>query len=209
MAKSRGSRKTQAKRTAKGQKTITAKIDDAARDADITERLLQGTRQVDIAKEFGLTQARVSQIAARIHKDYTRTAYKNLERRLGGLLHESELIKKEAWNEWFKSKDRKRIKTQTKVVNGVTETVTIEETELGDRGYLETIGRQMQFEAALLGIAKGSFVPRNNAEDLPAKPPEGQTQGVIGPVNIQVNQINQMPVEALEALDRLKGLFKE
>lgn len=118
----------------------------------ISELLVQGWCQRDIAKELGLSKYVVHRDIKVIERHRKMVAVKNVDELRQRELAKLDLIEREAWAAWERSKKKFKkdtIKTRKKILLYAEHR---EEERTGDRGYLDIILACQKRRAELQGL---------------------------------------------------------
>jgi DNA-binding CsgD family transcriptional regulator len=178
---------------ARGRKKRDEEYSIAKRQKDVSRLYLKGFSQYEIAEKLDISQPTVSNDIKRLKTEQTKFGVRNLDQRLGRLLAESALIKEEAWKAWVRS----------------TMVGEIEEKGIGDRGFLDTIGKQLIYEARVTGLLKGEGIIRTRQADdetNQAIPIEPATEPMQLTQNIQINQFRGFQEYSPQQLELMKQL---
>lgn len=130
-------------------RTPTQRRDDRER---ISELLLKGWSQKKIAAEMGLSTYTVNRDVAAIERLRRIYMVKNLDEVRRRELAKIDLMEKEAWDAWERSKQPLKKKKTKSVSNIPTAMEKIEEERIGAKQYLDTIQWCIERRAQLLGL---------------------------------------------------------
>lgn len=117
----------------------------------ISEMLVQGLSQKEIAQELGLSKYTVCRDIKRIEKLRLKLMCKNLDAVRAREIAKLDLMEKEAWAAWNKSKQPRTSKSVTKGTMLNKAQVKIEE-RVGDKGFMDIILECQARRAKLQGL---------------------------------------------------------
>ena len=123
--------------------------------AEISRLYLSGSTQQAIAAHLGLSQPTISLDLKELRKRWRASAVRDFDESIAIELAKIELIEKELWEQWEKSKlprHTKRNESGRSEKGAIAKKVTIEQNQCGDPRFLEGVMRCVERRCALLGL---------------------------------------------------------
>jgi hypothetical protein len=134
-----------------------SKIEREQQLPDIAEMYLRKARQSDIAKKYGLSRQQIAYDLKVIQKRWSDQAVHSLSEAKLKELHNIDLIEREAWGEWERSKQDRQLRSAKKIRKAGETEERIEtgidtEGRLGDPRYLQVMNDCGERRVRLLGL---------------------------------------------------------
>lgn len=133
-----------------------SKIEREQQLPDIAEMYLRKARQSDIAKKYGLSRQQIAYDLKVIQKRWSDQAVHSLSEAKLKELHNIDLIEREAWGEWERSKQDRQLRSAKKIQKAgepdKVETGIDTEGRLGDPRYLQVMNDCGERRVRLLGL---------------------------------------------------------
>ena len=132
----------------------------AERRARVAERLTRGgRRQFEVATELGISEATVSRDVKAIEAEWHQQAVKDVAERKAVELAKINLVEREAWEAWDRSKqDAETLRVRQRGTGEDTETETekVVRSQYGDPRFLDVVLECVNLRWKLLGLDKAS-----------------------------------------------------
>jgi hypothetical protein len=130
-----------------------------SKSAEIVKDFLAGVPYTALARKHGIHHRTVWRIVERARDEWYSDSSKEFKDDLPRRMAELEHIKREAWEQWYRSKRNEEQKSteETRAIDGTTLKVSRKVLgRLGSAAYLETIHKTIRTQAELTGLLKNS-----------------------------------------------------
>jgi hypothetical protein len=129
---------------------------------------LQGYLQAEIAEVLGVSQPQISYDLARIREQWRESALIDFNEAKNRELERIDLLEREYWEQWKKSKEGGvKTKGQKKIGGEVVETTVQVESGLGDVRYLQGVQWCIERRCKILGVDAPRRTELTGAEGEP------------------------------------------